>query len=186
MSLIILVIAIMAALFLFMSYNGLVTLRQKTHQAFADINVQLKQRHDLVPNLVETVRGYAQHERQTLDAVIAARNSAVAASSANAQAAAEGQLSGALRQLFALSESYPDLKANTNFTRLQDQLQHIEDKLAAARRFFNLAVTEYNTGREQLPAALFASAFGFQPATPFELDETERAMLDEAPQIKLT
>lgn len=170
----------------FMSYNGLVGLRQKTHQAFADIDVQLKQRHDLIPNLVEVVKGYARHERETLDAVIAARNSAVAASGPQAQVAAEGQLSGALRQLFALSENYPDLKANTNYVRLQDQLQHVEDKLAAARRFFNLTVTEYNTARERVPAAFFAPALGFAAASPFDLDDGERLRLDEAPQIKLS
>lgn len=173
------------ALLGFMSYNGLVGLRQKTHQAFADIDVQLKQRHDLVPNLVEVVKGYATHERQTLDAVIAARNSAVGAAGPQAQVAAEGQLSGALRQLFALSENYPDLKANTSFVRLQDQLQHVEDKLAAARRFFNLTVTEYNTARERIPAVFFAPALGFAAASAFDLDDNERLRLDEAPQIKL-
>ncbi len=132
-------------------YNGLVTMRQRVGQAFADIDVQLKQRHDLIPNLVETVKGYATHERETLDAVVKARNAAIAAQGPAAQAQAENVLSGALRQLFALSEAYPDLKANTNFQQLQTEIADIENKIAAARRFFNNAVQEYNTGIESFP-----------------------------------
>jgi LemA protein len=122
------------------TYNGLVTLRQRVNQAFADIDVQLKQRHDLVPNLVETVKGYAAHERDTLEAVIQARNSALSAQGPTQIAAAENQLTGALRQLFALGEAYPDLKANQNFQQLQSEISDIENKIAAARRFFNNAV----------------------------------------------
>src|ERR1700756_4358773 len=137
-------------------YNSLISLRQRVNQAYADIDVQLRQRHDLIPNLVETVKGYAAHERGTLEAVIQARNAAVAASGQGpaAQGAAENMLSGTLRQLFALSENYPDLKANANFQQLQAELTDIENKIAAARRFFNNTVSEYNTGTQQFPAAL--------------------------------
>ena len=132
-------------------YNGLVSMRQRVNQAFADVDVQLRQRHDLVPNLVETVKGYAAHERGTLDEVVKARNAAVAAQGPEQKAAAENMLSGALRQLFALSEAYPDLKANANFQQLQAELSDIENKIAAARRFFNNAVQEYNTGIAAIP-----------------------------------
>ena len=164
-------------------YNGLVAMRQRVGQAFADIDVQLKQRHDLIPNLVETVKGYAAHERGTLEAVTQARNTAMAAQGPAQQAAAENMLSGTLRQLFALSESYPDLKANANFQQLQGELTDIENKLAASRRFFNNAVQEYNTGIQQFPAALFAGMFGFGPREFFDVGE-ERKTLDQAPQVK--
>jgi len=164
-------------------YNSLVAMRQRVNQSFADIDVQLKQRHDLIPNLVETVKGYAAHERGTLEAVVQARNTAIAAPGVEQKVAAENMLTGALRQLFALSESYPDLKANQNFQQLQAELSDIENKLAAARRFFNNAVQEYNTGIQQFPAALFAGTFGFHPQQFFDLGES-RAQLDQAPNVK--
>src|ERR1700730_14736513 len=164
-------------------YNGLISMRQRVNQAFADVDVQLRQRHDLIPNLVETVKGYAAHERGTLEEVVKARNAAVAAQGTPQQAAAENMLSGALRQLFALSEAYPDLKANANFQQLQSELTDIENKIAAARRFFNNAVQEYNTGIQQFPAALFAGIFGFAPREFFDVGE-ERKALDQAPQVK--
>jgi LemA protein len=164
-------------------YNGLVSMRQRVSQAFADIDVQLKQRHDLIPNLVETVKGYATHERGTLEAVVQARNAAIAAQGPAQQAAAENMLTGALRQLFALSEAYPDLKANANFQQLQSEISDIENKIAAARRFFNSAVQEYNTGIEQFPAALFAASFGFSRREFFDLGDT-RPQLEQAPQVK--
>ena len=164
-------------------YNGLVTMRQRVGQAFADIDVQLKQRHDLIPNLVETVKGYATHERETLDAVVKARNAAISAQGPAAQAQAENVLSGALRQLFALSEAYPDLKANTNFQQLQTEIADIENKIAAARRFFNNAVQEYNTGIESFPAVLVANSLGFQKREFFDLGEL-RPQLEQAPQVK--
>jgi LemA protein len=166
-----------------MIYNQLVAMRQRVGQAFADVDVQLKLRHDLIPNLVETVKGYASHERGTLEAVVNARNAAVAAQGPAQQAAAENMLSGALRQLFALSEAYPDLKANQNFQQLQSELADIENKIAAARRFFNNAVQEYNTGIQQFPAALFAGSLGFTPRTFFDVGE-ERPALEKAPQVK--
>ncbi len=167
-----------------MAYNRLVALRQNANQAFADIDVQLKQRHDLIPNLVETVKGYASHERGTLEAVIAARNTATAATGVQQQAAAEGMLTQALGRLIALSEAYPDLKANTNFQQLQSELSDIENKLAAARRFFNNAVSEYNTGIQQFPAVLFAGMFGFQHRDFFDVGAEDRKTLDVAPQVK--
>jgi LemA protein len=164
-------------------YNGLVAMRQRVGQAFSDVDVQLKQRHDLIPNLVETVKGYASHERGTLEEVVKARNAAIAAQGPAQQAAAENMLSGALRQLFALSEAYPDLKANANFQQLQSELSDIENKIAAARRFFNNAVQEYNTGIQQFPAALFAASLGFTPQQFFDLGES-RPQLEQAPQVK--
>src|SRR5882724_9250533 len=152
-------------------YNGLVAMRQRVNQSFADVDVQLKQRHDLIPNLVETVKGYAAHERGTLEAVVQARNAAMAAQGPAAQAQAENMLTGALRQLFALSEAYPNLKANDNFRDLQAQLTDIENKIAASRRFFNNAVSEYNASIQQFPAVLLAGSMGFQPRTFFDLGE---------------
>jgi LemA protein len=175
---------VLVGVWLITSYNTLVGLRQRTNQAFADIDVQLKQRHDLIPNIVETVKGYATHERSTLDAVIAARNSAMSAGGGTAQqAAAEGALTGALGKLFALAEAYPDLKANTTFQQLQTELSDVENKLAAARRFFNNAVSEYNAAIQSFPAMLYASSMGFQQREFFDLGEA-RPQLDVAPQVK--
>jgi len=180
---VILGLIVVLVLWIIMIYNGLVAMRQRVNQAFADIDVQLKQRHDLIPNLVETVKGYAAHERGTLEAVVQARNAAMAAPGVEQKVAAENMLTGALRQLFALSESYPQLKANENFRQLQTDLSDIENKLAAARRFFNNAVQEYNSGIQQFPAALFASILGFRSQTFFDVGE-ERAQLQQAPQVK--
>ena len=177
---------VLLVLWIIMIYNGLVAMRQRVNQAYADIDVQMKQRHDLIPNLVETVKGYASHERVTLEAVVQARNAAITAGAGGvaAQAAAENVLSGALRQLFALSEAYPDLKANQNFQQLQSELSDIENKLAAARRFFNNAVQEYNTGIQQFPAVLLAGTLGFAPKEFFDVGTEERKQLDQAPQVK--
>lgn len=177
-------VIVLIALFLVFLYNRLVALRQVVNQAWSDITVQLKQRHDLVPNLVETVKGYAAHERGTLDAVVQARNAAVAASGPQAQAAAENMLTGALRQLFALAEAYPDLKASANFQQLQTDLSDLENKIAAARRFFNNAVQEYNTAIQQFPAVLIAGSFGFTERPFFELEEAEQAAAATPPQVK--
>jgi LemA protein len=179
-------LAVLLALWMMMTYNGLVALRQRVNQAFSDIDVQTKQRHDLIPNLVETVKGYAGHERGTLEAVVKARNAAVTAQAGGvaAQAAAENALTGALRQLFALSESYPDLKASQNFQQLQAELSDLENKIAAARRFFNNAVQEYNTGIQQFPAALIAGSLGFTPREFFDVGVEQRKELEQAPQVK--
>jgi len=182
-ALIVLAVIVVAALWVISIYNGLVSMRQRVNQAFADVDVQLRQRHDLIPNLVETVKGYAAHERGTLDEVVKARNAAVTAQSPEQKAVAENMLSGALRQLFALSEAYPDLKANANFQALQAELSDIENKIAAARRFFNNAVQEYNTSTQRFPAALFAASLGFAPKEFFDLGE-ELKTVGETPQVK--
>jgi LemA protein len=165
------------------AYNRLVALSQRVGQAFADVDVQLKQRHDLIPNLVETVKGYASHERGTLDDVIKARNSAMSAQGPAQVSAAENQLSGALGRLIALSEAYPDLKANANFQQLASELSDLENKIAASRRFFNNAVQEYNTGIQQLPAALFAGMFGFTRKEFFDLGAS-RTEVEAVPTVK--
>jgi LemA protein len=166
-------------------YNGLIRSRNQIENAWSQIDVQLKRRLDLIPNLVETVKGYAAHERETLDAVIKARNAAIAApDTPQAQSEAQGQISGALRQLFALGEAYPDLKANQNFQQLQAELSDIENKIAAARRFFNSAVQEYNTGIQQFPAVLMAGALGFTQKEFFDVGVDERKVLEQAPQVK--
>ena len=180
------VIIVIVAVVLFMTvgvYNRLVGLRQRANQAFADIDVQLRQRHDLIPNLVETVKGYATHERGTLEAVTAARQAAVAAQGVEGKVQAENALTGALRQLFAVAEAYPDLKANQNFLQLQSELADIENKLAASRRFFNSAVSEFNAAIQQFPAVLFARTLGFSERQFFDLGE-DRATVTEAPQVK--
>jgi len=164
-------------------YNRLVALRQTVSQAWGDVDVQLKQRLDLIPNLVETVKAYASHERETLDSVTRARAAAAAAQGPQESAAADNMLTGALRQLFAVAEAYPDLKANQNFLGLQQELSDVENKIAAARRFFNNSVQEYNTGVEQFPASLIAGATGFQQRDFFEPGE-DRAVLDAAPKVQ--
>ena len=181
--LILLGIIVVIGLILIGIYNRLVALRQTTHQAWSDIEVQLKQRQDLVPQLVNTVKGYAKHEKETLNEVIAARNAAVGANNVAGQAQAEGMLSQALGKLFALAEAYPDLKANQNFLQLQDELSDVENKIAASRRFYNNAVQEYNTGREQFPAVLFAASFGFKEREFFESPEG-RETLQIAPVVE--
>ena len=165
-------------------YNGLVALRARTAQAFADVDVQLKQRHDLIPNLVETVKGYAAHERGTLDAVVQARNAALGAHGPAQQAQAEAALNGAVGRLLALAEAYPDLKADENFRQLQTELAEVEDKLAAARRFFNNAVAEYNTAIQSFPALLLSRSMGFAPREFFDVGEGARARLDVAPGVR--
>jgi LemA protein len=173
-------------------YNGLVTLRNRFKNAFAQIDVQLKRRYDLIPNLVEIAKGYIKHERETLEAVIKARNQAVAAASAASSnpgnpaamqglGAAEGALTGVLGRLFALAEAYPDLKANTNMLSLQEELSSTENKVAFARQAFNDSVMEYNTKRESFPDNIFAGMFGFGPAEL--LAATESAEERKAPKV---
>jgi LemA protein len=165
-----------------LEYNRLFVMRQRVNQSFADVDVQLKQRHDLIPNLVETVKGYAGHERAMLEAVVQARTAAVAAQGPGAQAAAENWLTRALRQIFALAEAYPDLKANASFQQLQAEITGIENKLGAACRIFNNSVQKYNTRIQRFPAPLWA-AFGFSPQQFFDVGE-ERKALGPAPQEK--
>lgn len=174
---------VLLAVFVIGIYNGLVAKRQRCNQAFADVDVQLKQRQNLIPNLVETVKGYAAHEKETLDAVIKARQGAVDANTPGEMGAAEGILGQAIGRLFALAEAYPDLKANQNFMDLQDELAVIEDKIAAARRFYNSAVQDYNTAREQFPGSLVAGSFNFEPRDFFDLGE-DRASMSTPPEVK--
>jgi LemA protein len=164
-------------------YNGLVTLRTRVTQAFADIDVQLKQRYDLIPNLIETVKGYVAHERGTLEAVVETRNAALKAQGPADQAAAENALSGALGRLVALGEAYPDLKASANFQQLQTDLADIEDKLAAARRFFNNGVSEYNAAIQHFPAVIIAGPMGFRSQAFFDVGDTERKALEAPPKV---
>ncbi len=182
--LIFLVVAAALVFFVISIYNRIVALSQRTEQAFADVDVQLKQRHDLIPNLVETVKGYASHEKETLDAVITARNAAQAAHGPAAQGAAEGVLGAALGKLFALAEAYPDLKANTNFLELQRELSDVENKIAAARRFFNNAVQEFNTSIQQIPGNLVAPLGNFTAKEYFEIPEDSREQIEAAPDVK--
>ena len=183
-AIIVIVVLVVVGLVLMGIYNRLVGLRQNSNQAFADIDVQLQQRRDLIPNLVETVKGYASHERGTLEAVIQARNSAAAANTVGEKVHAENMLTGALRQLFALSEAYPDLKANQNFLQLQSEIGDIENKLASARRFFNNAVSEYNAAIQQFPAVLVAGMLGFREREFFDVGDDNRADLNVAPAVK--
>src|SRR5580698_4650352 len=173
--LIALIVVALIVLFVLFSYNRLVSLRQAWKQAFADIDVQLKQRHDLVPNLVETVKGYAAHESGVFEKVTEARATAMRATTPAEKGAAEGALSGALMNLMAVAENYPQLKANENFQQLQSELADLENKIAAARRFFNNAVAEYNASIEQFPAVVYAGMLGFTHADMFALDVAEKA-----------
>jgi LemA protein len=179
------VIAVVALVLLWgiAAYNGLVGRRNRVRNAWAQIDVQLKRRHDLIPNLVNTVKGYMQHERGVLESVTEARQRAVAAGGdVTARAAAESDLTRAVRSLFAVAEAYPDLKADRNALALQEEIASTENKIAFARQFYNDAVMELNTARESFPGSLIANAFGFQPAASFELtDDAERAV----PQVQL-
>lgn len=175
------IVAVLALVVLVIGiYNRLVGLRQGVRQGVADIDAQLRQRHDLIPNLVETVKGYTGHESQTLEAVIAARN---AAASGGPSSGTEQQLRGALDNLLALGEAYPDLKASANFQALQNELADVEDKLAAARRALNAAVARFNAARESFPAVLFAGMLGFAEADFHRLDDSEKGSVDQVPRI---
>jgi LemA protein len=171
-------------LYIILTYNGLVAKRQQVNESFAGIDVQLKLRRDLIPNLVETVKSYAAHERQTLDAVIEARNKAQSAQGPAAIGEAETLLGKALGRVVALAEAYPDLKANTNFLQMQTELAAIEDKVAASRRFYNTAVGDLNTAIEQFPASIIASSTGFTQREFYDLGADQRADLNQAPQVK--
>ena len=178
----IVILAIIAVIVLFFvsTYNGLVKLRNMVKDQWAQIDVLLKRRADLIPNLVETVKGYTKHEKETLEAVINARNKAVSATGIEDEMKANGELSGALSKLFALAESYPDLKANSNFMDLQNNLKETEDKISYARQFYNDAVLKYKNKLEVFPSNIVAGIFGFKPEPFFEANEAER----ENPQVK--
>ncbi len=161
-------------------YNSLVRLRQQVDGAWADIDVQLKRRYDLIPNLVETVKGYASHEKDTLERVVQARSAAMSAQGPAAKAEAEGALAGALKSLFALSEAYPQLQAASGFRDLQGALSEIEEQVAQARRYYNAVVRDFNTKTETFPSVLVARAFGFTKREFFEVEEGEKAV----PKVK--
>lgn len=162
-------------------YNNLISKRVRCREAWSQIDVQLKRRHDLIPNLVETVKGYAAHEKETLESVIQARNQAVQAEGVQEQAQAENMLTGALRQLFALSESYPNLKANENFAQLQEELTSTENRIAFARQHYNDTAAVYNTARQKFPNNILANMFNFEPQDYFEIEDPSHR---EAPQVQ--
>jgi LemA protein len=173
---IIVAIIVIAVLIFVFQYNGLVRLRNRIDNAWSQIDVQLQRRHDLIPNLVETVKGYAAHERETLERVVQARNQAVAAQGPAAQGQAENVLTGALRQLFAVAEAYPDLKANQNFLNLQEELTSSEDRVAYARQFYNDSVLKYNNKIQTIPSNVIAGMFNFQEREYFEGEEEARTV----------
>lgn len=183
-AIIVIVVIVLLIFWVIGIYNNLVTLRNNRENAFANIDVQLKMRHDIIPQLVATVKGYAQHESSTLEKVVAARTSAMNATTINDKIEAENALTHAMLNLRAVAEAYPDLKANQNFLQLQNEISDIENKLAATRRYFNSATKELNSGVQRFPAVLFASMFGFHTEPLFDVGETERAVLDKAPEIK--
>lgn len=184
MLIIVIVVLVLIALWIISLYNGLVRLRNRRQNAFADIDVQLRQRHDLVPQLVETVKGYAGHEKELLIKITEARTAAMSATSIDGKIAAEQQLSSALAGLKVQVEAYPDLKANQNFLQLQEELSDIENKLAASRRFFNGATTEYNNAVESFPGNLVARNFGFAKEVMFDLGTDTRKQMEEPPKIQ--
>ncbi len=179
-NIIILVVLGLVVLYAIGVYNALVKLRMMCRNAWSDIDVYLKKRHDLIPNLVNTVKGYAKHESETLEKVIQARNAAVSAGSVKEQIGAESALSGMIPKIFALAEQYPDLKANQNFIDLQNNLSQLEDDLANARRYYNAVVRDYNIKTEMFPSSLVANAFSFEDFPFFEVDEGEKAV----PQVQ--
>ena len=165
-------------------YNGLVGKKVETENAWSQIDVQLKRRHDLIPNLVETVKGYAKHESETLEKVVQARNMAMSAQGVAEKAQAENQLTGALKTIFALAESYPDLKANQSFLSLQEELTATENRIGFARQHYNDVVGQYNTGLMRFPANLVGGLFGFRQVEFFQLDAAEAAAVRQAPKVK--
>ena len=182
-AIIVIVVVVILAAWLVSMYNSLVKMRNNRENAFADIDVQLKQRHDLVPQLVETVKGYAAHEKATLERVINARNGAIGAKTIDEKIVAENALSSALSGLKITLEAYPDLKANQNFLQLQEEIADLENKLSSVRRYFNSATKEYNNAVETFPSNILAGMFGFRKEVMFDLGE-QRAALEEAPKIK--
>ncbi len=179
-----LVLVIVAVAYLIYLYNSLVVARQRVKEGWSDIDTQLKRRYDLIPNLVETVKGYAKHESQTLEKVIAARNVAMnTAGHGEEKAKAENMLTDSLKSIFALSENYPDLKAGTNFLELQREITDTEDKIQASRRFYNTTVLALNTKIETFPSAIIANLFQFKKESFFELDEAERKTAQQAPKV---
>ena len=181
---IIVLVVVLLVLWVISIYNTLVRMRNNRENAFANIDVQLKQRHDLIPQLVATVKGYAAHEKSVLENVTAARSAAINATSINDKIAAESKLSSALSGLRVSLEAYPDLKANQNFLQLQNEVSDVENKIAAVRRNFNSATKELNNAVQSFPNNLFAGMFGFHAEPMFEVAPEERAAIEKAPEIK--
>ncbi|SFG20084.1 LemA protein [Prevotella sp. KH2C16] len=181
---VLLVVAVLAVLWAIGIYNNLVRLRNNRENAFANIDVQLKQRHDLIPQLVETVKGYATHEKEVFEKVTAARTAAMGANTIDDKIEAENALTSALQGLKVSVEAYPELKANQNFLQLQTELSDIENKLAAVRRFFNSATRELNNAVQTFPSNIFANMFGFKREPMIEVPEEQRAEYDKAPEVK--
>jgi LemA protein len=173
-TIILIVVAVLLVLYAIVTYNGLVRLRNRIQNAWAQIDVQLRRRYDLIPNLVETVKGYAAHEKGTFEAVTQARANAIAAQGPVEQARAENQITGALKSLFAVSEAYPDLKANQNFLALQEELSGTEGRISYARQYYNDAVLRLNTKIQSFPSNILAGMFGFKEHEYFEADDTSR------------
>ncbi|MEX2512757.1 MAG: LemA family protein [Cyclobacteriaceae bacterium] len=183
-TLIIIIIAVVVGIFVVSLYNKLVSYKINRENAFADIDVQLKQRHDLIPQLVSSVKGYMEHEAGVLTRVTEARSKAMGASTIDGKIEAEQELSAALQGLRIQVEAYPDLKANTNFLHLQSEISDVENKLAASRRYFNSATKEYNVAVQSFPSNLIAGMFGFHTEKMFDVGTAERERLDQAPEIK--
>jgi len=181
---IIIIVVALIVIWVVAIYNGLVHLRNNRENAFADIDVQLKQRHDLIPQLVNTVKGYVKHEQETLQAITAARQKAIQASSINDKIEAEQQITSAMRGLNIQVEAYPDLKASTNFMQLQEEMSDIENKLASVRRYFNSATRELNIAIQKFPNVIFAGMFGFTVQPMFDLGTDQRQQMDKAPEVE--
>ena len=175
---IVLILVVVVIGYFVITYNGLVSMRNRIENAWAQIDVQLKRRYDLIPNLVETVKGYAAHERETLENVVKARNMAMTAQGPQDQAAAENMITGALKSVFALQEAYPDLKANENFLNLQEELTGTEGRIAYARQFYNDSVYRYNTKIQSVPSNVVANQFNFDEREYFEVDEASRENIE--------
>ncbi len=187
---IVVILVVLAIGYAVLTYNGLVSMRNRIENAWAQIDVQLKRRYDLIPNLVETVKGYAAHERGTLEAVVQARNMAMSAQGPQDQAAAENMITGALKSVFALQEAYPDLKANQSFLNLQEELTGTEGRIAYARQFYNDTVQKYNTKIQTFPTVVLAGMFHFGPREYFEVEDAARdavqVSFDTAPSVSAT
>ena len=185
MAIVVVVILVLIVAIIIGSYNGLVKLNERVNEAWSDITVQLKYRADLIPNVVETVKGYAKHEKETFQMVTEARSAVMGAKTVKQAAEAEKQMEGALSKIFAIAEAYPELKANTNFQTLQTQLQDVEDKIQAARRFYNAGAKDLNTKIMTFPTNLINNMFGhFKKREYFEVEESEKARIEKAPEVK--
>ena len=184
-AIVIVAVVVILIMVLVAAYNGLVRLNERVNEAWSDITVQLKYRADLIPNVVETVKGYAKHEKETFEMVTSARSAVMGAKSVKATAEAEGEMQMALGKMFAIAEAYPELKANTNFVKLQEQLQDVEDKIQAARRFYNSGAKELNAKIMTFPSNIVNNMFGhFKKRDYFEVAESEKAKIEKTPEVK--